>query len=41
MLLKAKALIQAIVLTVHGTSEPDHYHFLEIEPAKSNLSRTV
>jgi para-aminobenzoate synthetase len=28
MLLKAKALIQAIVLTIHGTFEPNQYKFL-------------
>jgi para-aminobenzoate synthetase len=27
-LLKAKALIEALVLTMHGTSEPDTYHIL-------------
>lgn len=41
MLLKAKALIQAILLTVHGNYEPEHYHFLNIEPVQSNLSRIV
>lgn len=39
MLLKAKALIHAIVLTTHGTFEPDRYHFLEGEPAKADNSR--
>lgn len=35
MLLKAKALIEAIVLTTHGVFEPDHYHFVDLEPAEA------
>lgn len=35
MCLKAQALIQAIVLTTHGTFEPHYYQFLTEEPAKS------
>jgi len=35
MLLKAKALLHAIVLTLHGTFEPDHYHFLTSEPEEA------
>ncbi|MEH2033738.1 MAG: aminodeoxychorismate synthase component I [Nostoc sp.] len=30
-LLKAKALIDALVLTMHGTSEPNNYHILGLE----------
>lgn len=40
MLLKAKALIQSIVLTMHGIVEPDRYHFLEVEPAKAERSQS-
>jgi para-aminobenzoate synthetase len=39
MLLKAKALIHAIVLTMHGTFEPERYHFLGVEPAQSDSSK--
>jgi para-aminobenzoate synthetase len=35
MLLKAKALIEAIVLTIHGTFEPEQYHFIGLETAKA------
>lgn len=35
MLLKAKAIIQAIVLTIHGKFECDRYHFLGVEPEKA------
>jgi para-aminobenzoate synthetase len=35
MLLKAKALIQAIVLTMHGTFNPDDYHILGLKTITS------
>lgn len=43
MLLKAKALLHAIVLTLHGTFEPDRYYFLNSEPegAESSQSSVV
>jgi para-aminobenzoate synthetase len=40
MLLKAKALLHAIVLTLHGTIEPDRYHFLNSEPEGAESSQS-
>jgi para-aminobenzoate synthetase len=39
MLLKAKALIQAMVLTIHGTFEPNQYKILEVEPTKIDIGK--
>jgi para-aminobenzoate synthetase len=38
MLLKAEALIQAIVLTMHGTCEPERYCILGVEPTTCDRS---
>ncbi|QLE42925.1 aminodeoxychorismate synthase component I [Nostoc sp. C052] len=36
-LLKAKALIDAMVLTIYGTSESEKYHILELETTTANV----